>query len=151
MLLWWQRDAWFYMVSTQQSSTMFKSTNNGSRGLTTQCVNWTSPRNDFKFDQVRQSGELFGLINTTYSIGAILSGWFIAGPTVASTALIYLRQDLIASIGRLPWEKMGDGNWMFHYDYCFVRPGVCSIPQSWRFYFWPYFDRYRPRDCPEYV
>jgi sugar porter (SP) family MFS transporter len=27
------------------------------------------------------SGELFGLVNTTYSIGAIISGWFFAGPT----------------------------------------------------------------------
>lgn len=28
-------------------------------------------------------GELLGLVNTTYSIGAIVAGWFLGGPTVS--------------------------------------------------------------------
>ena len=48
-------------------------------------------RKNFKIDQPRQSGELFGLVNTTYSIGAIISGWFIAGPTVSSVAPVNLQ------------------------------------------------------------
>jgi MFS family permease len=30
-----------------------------------------------------QTGELLGLINTTYSIGAIVAGWFLGGPIVS--------------------------------------------------------------------
>ena len=30
-----------------------------------------------------QTGEILGLVNTTYSIGAILSGWFLGGPIVS--------------------------------------------------------------------
>jgi hypothetical protein len=28
--------------------------------------------------------ELLGLVNTTYSIGAIIAGWFLGGPTVST-------------------------------------------------------------------
>jgi hypothetical protein len=62
-----------------------------------------------KIDRVWQTGELFGLINTTYSIGAIISGWFIAGPTVRGVAVISLERFLIinrpiTSVAGGPWE-----------------------------------------------
>lgn len=62
----------------------------------------------FKIDRVWQSGELFGLINTTYSIGAIISGWFIAGPTVSVVAVISLQRFLI--INR-PITSAAGGQW----------------------------------------
>jgi hypothetical protein len=36
-------------------------------------------------------GELLGLVNTTYSIGAIVAGWFLGGPIVSEIAYIGLR------------------------------------------------------------
>jgi MFS family permease len=35
-----------------------------------------------------KQGNLLGLINTSYSIGAIVSGWFIGGPTVSALSNI---------------------------------------------------------------
>jgi len=67
--------------------------------------------NRFNIDQAEQAGELFGLINTTYSIGAILSGWFLAGPTVSSVLSDYLQTIRESYPFNRPTTLAGDGPW----------------------------------------
>lgn len=40
------------------------------------------------FGLTSDSTYLLGLINTVYSIGAIVSGWFLGGPTVSQTQIV---------------------------------------------------------------
>ena len=89
MLPWSRQVVWCYTVSTQRFSTLSKLTSNGLRGSTTRYVYSNSWETKSRLTS-QKSGELFGLINTTYSIGAIIAGWFIAGPTVRSDPFVNL-------------------------------------------------------------
>lgn len=43
------------------------------------------------FGLTSDSTYMLGLINTVYSIGAIVSGWFIGGPVVSHTRIVSTR------------------------------------------------------------
>jgi MFS family permease len=61
-------------------STLCRRTNSGCIGSIVRYVFMKFRRNIDWWTP--QAGELLGLVNTTYSIGAIVAGWFIGGPTV---------------------------------------------------------------------
>lgn len=73
------------------------------------------------FNLTSESTYMLGLINTVYSIGAIVSGWFIGGPVVSSSlVMIYVLSQRLwleyttnhQMSGRLFRTSSGYGSWL---------------------------------------
>lgn len=71
------------------------------------------------FGLTSDSTYLLGLINTVYSIGAIVSGWFLGGPVVSCLGVsACVDFQLTNTPGRLFGTSLGHGAGLLRYHLC---------------------------------
>lgn len=79
------------------------------------------------FGLTSDSTYMLGLINTVYSIGAIVSGWFLGGPVVSGTeGDVYGDFQLTNTPGRLFGTSLGHGTRLLRYHLRYHDADLCS-------------------------
>lgn len=78
---------------------------------------------------------LIGLINTAYTIGAIVAGFFIGGPTVSSDEpREYMEATNMFLLGGLSRPTMGYCDWLFRHNHCHFYADIRTVPRHWMLY-----------------
>lgn len=104
-------------------------------------------------DQLQDDVYILGLVNTIYSIGAIISGWFVGGPIVSyySSPPTHVPRYSLRLLGRLSWTPRGHGPGLLDHNCCHYDADVPCSRQPCLLHGRAILHWFRSGNSPQYV